>query len=331
MGHRDSNAGEERLLLRRESTIRSRVPTDDRTNAVNARNEDTDKSTAIEASDSAYEFDKRWLIDPHQLFVGSKIGEGAHGKVYEGRYCDTSVAIKVLRRADTPEEQSKLEERFEREVEMMSRVRHRHLVKFIGACKEPLMAIATELLPGVSLRKHMMSLRPQRLELQLAISFALDIAQAMNYLHMNRIIHRDLKPDNLLLTADMKSVKLIDFGLAREESLTEMMTAETGTYRWMAPELYSTVTLQHGDKKHYNNKVDVYSFGIVLWELITNRIPFEGMSNLQAAYAAAFKNLRPVVPDGLPAELVFILQACWAEDPNVRPTFGQIVRILTSF
>lgn len=119
------------------------------------------------------------------------------------------------------------------------------------------------------------------------------------------------------MTADHKIVKLADFGLAREESLTEMMTAETGTYRWMAPEvgtlsfkskhlfliisllyqkinyvwwqLYSTVTLRHGEKKHYNHKVDAYSFAIVLWELIHNKLPFEGMSNLQAAYAAAFK------------------------------------------
>lgn len=131
----------------------------------------------------------------------------------------------------------------------------------------------------------------------------------------------DFSAENLLLTADQKTVKLADFGLAREESLTEMMTAETGTYRWMAPEvldtwippsmstsmiltthissgclwllllgqLYSTVTLRQGEKKHYNHKVDAYSFAIVLWELLHNKLPFEGMSNLQAAYAAAFK------------------------------------------
>lgn len=134
-----------------------------------------------------------------------------------------------------------------------------------------------------------------------------------------------LSAENLLLTADYKTVKLADFGLAREESLIEMMTAETGTYRWMASEvvtfsflacsirflnkplisnlccaaklwrLYSTVTLRQGEKKHYNHKVDAYSFGIVLWELLHNKLPFEGMSNLQAAYAAAFKEYFHIV------------------------------------
>ncbi|KAI0519768.1 hypothetical protein KFK09_007229 [Dendrobium nobile] len=197
------------------------------------------------------EIDKKLLIDPKKLYIGSKIGEGAHGKVYEGKTVQ--------------------------------------LMQFIGACKEPIMVIATELLPGMSLKKYLESIRPKQLDLHLATSFAVDIARALECLHANGIIHRDLKPDNLLLTANQKNVKLVDFGLAREETVTEMMTAETGTYRWMAPELYSTVTLRRGEKKHYTNKVDVYSFGIVLWELLTNRMPFEGMSNLQAAYAAAFK------------------------------------------
>ncbi|XVF29700.1 hypothetical protein REPUB_Repub15cG0144800 [Reevesia pubescens] len=282
-------------------------------------------------ADQELTIDLNLLIDPKLLFIGSKIGEGAHGKVYEGRYGDRIVAIKVLHRGSTVEERVALESRFAREVNMMSRVKHENLVKFLGACKDPLMVIVTELLPGMSLRKYLTSIRPKVIDLHVALNFALDIARALDCLHANGIIHRDLKPDNLLLTANHRSVKLADFGLAREETVTEMMTAETGTYRWMAPELYSTVTLRRGEKKHYNNKVDVYSFGIVLWELLTNRMPFEGMSNLQAAYAAAFKQERPTLPDDISPDLAFIIQSCWVEDPNIRPSFSQITRMLNAF
>ncbi|XP_042062357.1 serine/threonine-protein kinase STY13-like isoform X2 [Salvia splendens] len=202
--------------------------------------------------------------------------------------------------------------------------------KFIGACKEPVMVLVTELLLGGTLRKHLISLRPGCLDIRVAIGFALDIARAMECLHSHGIIHRDLKPENLLLTEDRRTVKLADFGLAREESLTEMMTAETGTYRWMAPELYSTVTLRQGEKKHYNHKVDAYSFAIVLWELIHNKLPFEGMSNLQAAYAAAFKNVRPSA-DELPEELARIVTLCWKEDADARPNFTQIIQMLLEY
>eukprot|EP00249_Psilotum_nudum_P017281 c26248_g1_i2 orf=576-1661(+) len=274
-----------------------------------------------------------FLINPNLLFVGQRIGEASHVKVYEGKYCNQIVAVKIFPQAEAPDEAENREARFSRELSLLSRIQHKNLVKFIGACKEPVMVVVTELLQGGSLRKYLMSMRPKRLDIRLAIGFALDIAEAMECLHNHGIIHRDLKPDNLLLTADQKTVKLVDFGLAREETLTEMMTAETGTYRWMAPELYSTVTLRHGEKKHYNHKVDLYSFSIVLWELLTNRMPFEGMSNLQAAYAAAFKGTRPSLPEdlNLPEEIVFIMESCWAEDPNARPNFTQVVQMLNLY
>ncbi|XP_027176799.1 serine/threonine-protein kinase STY13 isoform X3 [Coffea eugenioides] len=240
--------------------------------------------------------DQKVLVDPKQLFIGSKIGEGAHGKVYQGRYGDRIVAIKVLNHGNNSEERTALEGRFAREVTMMSRVKHENLVKFIGACKDPLMVLVTELLPGMSLRKYLVSIRPKQLDLHVALNYALDIARAMDCLHANGIIHRDLKPDNLLLTANQQSVKLADFGLAREESVTEMMTAETGTYRWMAPELYSTVTLRQGEKKHYNNKQE-----------------------------------RPSIPEDISPDLAFIMQSCWVEDPNLRPSFSQIIRMLNEF
>lgn len=276
------------------------------------------------------QIDPNWLIDPKLLFVGPRIGEGGHAKVYEGKYKNQNVAIKIVHKGDTPEEVVKRQGRFLREVTMLSRVQHKNLVKFIGACLEPVMVVVTELLVGGSLRKYLVSLRPRNLDPRVAVGFALDIARAMECLHAHGIIHRDLKPENLLLTADQRTIKLVDLGLAREETLTEMMTAETGTYRWMAPELYSTVTLRHGEKKHYNHKVDVYSFAIVLWELLHNKLPFEGMSNLQAAYAAAFKNIRPSA-DNLPEELSEILTSCWKEDPSERPNFTQIVQMLLDY
>ncbi|CAK9159161.1 unnamed protein product [Ilex paraguariensis] len=276
-----------------------------------------------------FNLDSKWLIDPKLLFVGPKIGEGAHAKVYEGKYMNQNVAIKIVNKGK-PEEIAKREARFAREVAMLSRVQHKNLVKFIGACKEPVTVIVTELLLGGTLRKYLLNMRPRCLDMRVAIGFALDIARAMECLHSHGIIHRDLKPENLLLTTDHKTVKLADFGLAREESLTEMMTAETGTYRWMAPELYSTVTLRHGEKKHYNHKVDSYSFAIVLWELIHNKLPFEGMSNLQAAYAAAFKNVRPSADD-LTEDLALIVTSCWKEDPNARPNFSQIIHMLLHY
>lgn len=332
MPYSEMGSGEEKKIPWAESLKATRVLPEGIKDGDMYTEQEADRSpTSMTRSPSYdFQFDDKWLIDPKLLFVGPKIGEGAHAKVYEGKYKEQNVAIKIIQLGDTPEERAKQEGRFAREITLLSRVQHKNLVKFIGACKESMMVVVTELLVGGSLRKYMMSLRPKRIDMRVALAFALDIAQIMECLHGNGIIHRDLKPDNLLLTADQKKVKLADFGLAREETLTEMMTAETGTYRWMAPELYSTVTLRRGEKKHYDNKVDVYSFSIVLWELLTNRMPFEGMSNLQAAYAAAFKNVRPSV-ENLPEELVFILQCCWAEDPNLRPNFTQIVRMLSAF
>nr|GEV43218.1 serine/threonine-protein kinase HT1-like [Tanacetum cinerariifolium] len=273
-------------------------------------------------STSEFSLEAKWLIDPKLLFVGPKIGEGAHAKVYEGKYKYKIVAIKIVNKGETPEEIAKINGRFVREVAMLSKVQHKNLVKFIGACKEPIMVIVTELLTGGTSRKYLLSTRPTGLDRRVAIGFALDIACAMECLHSHGIIHRDLKPENLLLTADHKSVKLADFGSAREESLTEMMTAETGTYRWMAPEAWR--------EEAFNHKVDAYSYSIVLWELIQNKLPFEGMSNLQAAYAAAFKNLRPSADD-LPEDLALIVTSCWKKDPNARPNFTQIIQMLLRY
>ncbi|MCL7045839.1 hypothetical protein MKW94_007968 [Papaver nudicaule] len=135
---------------------------------------------------------------------------------------------------------------------------------------------------------------------------------------------------NMLLTEDCMKLKLADFGMAREKTAGEVMTCEAGTYKWMAPELYSKEPFERGRKKHYDHKVDVYSFSIVFWELLTNCTPYKGMSNMQAAFAVASKNVRPNI-EKLPKEFVSLVESCWAEDPRTRPEFTEISIILSHY
>ncbi|PIA52542.1 hypothetical protein AQUCO_01000428v1 [Aquilegia coerulea] len=267
-------------------------------------------------------------IDSDSLFLGRIICEGYNSIVHEALYQNVPVAVKIIQRRVTPATSSDSKGNFHREVRMLTRVKHDNLVKFIGASVEPDMLIVTELMKGGSLQKYLYDMRPCCPNLQTSISFALDIAQVMECLHANGIIHRDLKPSNLLLTEDHKKIKLADFGLAREETVKDMMTTEVGTYQWMAPELYSIDPLHRGEKKHYDHKVDVFSFSIVLWELLTNSTPFKGMSGIQAAYAVV-NNRRPSLDD-LPPDLVPLLESCWAEDPASRPEFKEIIVTLSN-
>ncbi|KAL5704815.1 hypothetical protein ACHQM5_023189 [Ranunculus cassubicifolius] len=290
--------------------------------------EDT-TTTPIVHHHNETKIDRSLLINLKYLALDSLISEGSTSTVYKGWYKKHPVAVKIMQSDVTSRRNPVSKENFLREVMMLSRVKHENLVKFIGACMEPRMLIVMELMKGGSLKKYLMDMRPCCPDLPTSICFALDIAQVMECLHSNGIIHRDLKPGNLLLTEDRKRIKLVDFGLAREETVNEMMSSEVGTPRWMAPELYSSVTLLHGEKKHYDHKVDIYSFSIVLWELLTNSTPFKGMSSVQAAYAI-IKKERPSL-DNVPSELVPLLESCWAEDPAGRPEFSDIIVTLSKF
>ncbi|PKU77395.1 serine/threonine-protein kinase STY17 isoform X1 [Dendrobium catenatum] len=256
-----------------------------------------------------------WEIDAGLLEFQSKIESGSFGDLYRGTYCSQDVAIKVFKSehvsVDMPRD-------FAQEVHIMRKVRHKNVVQFIGACtKPPSLFIVTEFMPGGSVYDY---LHKQKgvFRFSSLLRVAIDVSNGMNYLHQNNIIHRDLKTANLLM--DENEVKIADFGVARFKTQSGIMTAETGTYRWMAPEV-----IEH---RPYDHKADVYSFGILMWELLTGKLPYEFLSPLQAAVGVLRAGLRPIIPKNTNPKLAALLEKCWQKDPALRPDFSEILDTL---
>ncbi|CAI9765429.1 unnamed protein product [Fraxinus pennsylvanica] len=218
-----------------------------------------------------------WEIDPKLQKFDHKVASGSYGDLYKGTYSGQVVAIKILKAERLNTE---LREEFAQEVYIMRKVRHKNVVQFIGACTKPLnLCIVTEFMSGGSVYDYLHK-RKCTFGLQSLLKVAIDVSKGMNYLHQNNIIHRDLKAANLLMDEN-EVVKVADFGVARVKAQTGVMTAETGTYRWMAPEV-----IEH---KTYDHKADVFSFGVVLWELLTGKLPYEYLTPLQAAVGVVQK------------------------------------------
>ncbi|KAJ0964035.1 hypothetical protein J5N97_029157 [Dioscorea zingiberensis] len=257
-----------------------------------------------------------WEIDFTRLNFGKKVASGSYGDLYRGTYYSQDVAIKVLKPERLNED---MQHEFAQEVYIMRKVRHRNVVQFIGACtRPPSLCIVTEFMSGGSIYDF---LHKQKgvFKLPALLRVAIDVSKGMNYLHQNNIIHRDLKAANLLMDEN-EVVKVADFGVARVKAQSGVMTAETGTYRWMAPEV-----IEH---KPYDHKADVFSFAIVLWELLTGKLPYEFITPLQAAVGVVQKGLRPSIPKHTHPKLTELLKKCWQQDPSLRPDFSEILEIL---
>eukprot|EP00252_Welwitschia_mirabilis_P002961 TRINITY_DN12978_c0_g2_i2.p1 TRINITY_DN12978_c0_g2~~TRINITY_DN12978_c0_g2_i2.p1 ORF type:complete len:587 (-),score=154.81 TRINITY_DN12978_c0_g2_i2:76-1836(-) len=257
-----------------------------------------------------------WEIDMRQLKLDHKVASGSYGDLFRGTYCGQDVAIKVLRSERMDLE---LQREFAQEVFIMRKVRHKNVVQFIGACtKPPHLCIVTEFMSGGSVYDY---LHKQKgvFKLPALLKVAIDVSKGMDYLHQNNIIHRDLKAANLLMDEN-EVVKVADFGVARVQAQSGVMTAETGTYRWMAPEV-----IEH---KPYDQKADVFSFGIVLWELLTGKLPYDNLTPLQAAVGVVQKGLRPTIPKQTHPRVAELLGRCWQQDPTLRPDFSEITEIL---
>ncbi|XP_011003793.1 PREDICTED: serine/threonine-protein kinase EDR1-like isoform X2 [Populus euphratica] len=249
------------------------------------------------------------------LVIGERIGLGSYGEVYHADWNGTEGAVKKF--LDQDFSGAALDE-FKREVRIMRRLRHPNVVLFMGAVtRPPNLSIITEFLPRGSLYRILH--RPQcQIDEKRRIRMALDVARGMNCLHasMPTIVHRDLKSPNLLVDKNW-TVKVCDFGLSRLKHNTFLSSKSTaGTPEWMAPEVLRN--------EPSNEKCDVYSFGIILWELATIRLPWSGMNPMQVVGAVGFQNRSLEIPKEVDPLVARIIWECWQTDPNLRPSFAQL-------
>lgn len=217
---------------------------------------------------------------------------------------------------------------FRKEVEIMSKIYHPNIVLFMGACTQPgTMAIITELLKcdlETLLRTKDSPPKPRDIPLLKRMKMAKDAALGMTWLHGSNpaIIHRDLKCGNLLVDEN-GTVKICDFGLSAIKpkgaaAIRDGVEGPKGTPLWMAPEV------MQGEM--FNEKADVYSFGIVLWEILTQEEPFAEFETLpEFRDAVCLRQVRPNIPDSCLPRLKALITACWDPKPAVRPTFPRIV------
>lgn len=260
-----------------------------------------------------------WLeISWDELEIKERIGAGSFGTVYRAEWNHSDVAVKVLAEQDFHEDQLK---EFLREVSIMKRVRHPNVVLFMGAVtKRPHLSIVTEYLPRGSLYRLInRASSGEILDKRRRLRMALDVAKGINYLHCLNppIVHWDLKSPNLLVDKNW-AVKVCDFGLSRFKANTFISSKSVaGTPEWMAPEFL------RGEPT--NEKSDIYSFGVILWELITMQQPWSGLCPAQVVGAVAFQNRRLTIPQNTCPELAALVESCWDDDPKQRPPFSSIV------
>ncbi|XP_010532192.1 PREDICTED: serine/threonine-protein kinase EDR1 [Tarenaya hassleriana] len=253
------------------------------------------------------------------LVIGERIGIGSYGEVYHADWNGTEVAVKKF--LDQDFSGAALDE-FKREVRIMRRLRHPNVVHFLGAVtRPPNLSIISEFLPRGSLYRILH--RPNsQIDEQRRIKMALDVAMGMNCLHTSTptIVHRDLKSPNLLVDNNW-NVKVCDFGLSRLKHNTFLSSKSTaGTPEWMAPEVLRN--------EPSNEKCDVYSFGVILWELATMRLPWHGMNPMQVVGAVGFQKRRLEIPKEVDPVVGRIIWECWQTEPNLRPSFAQLTEAL---
>jgi class 3 adenylate cyclase/tRNA A-37 threonylcarbamoyl transferase component Bud32 len=260
----------------------------------------------------------RWVIKYEDIQIADQIGIGSYGVVFKGTWKGIDVAVKrfIKQRLD---ERHLLE--FRAEVACLSEMRHPNIVLFIGAClRMPNLCIVTEWVKQGSL-KALLATTSIKLPWQMRLRMLRDAARGVHYLHTLEpcIVHRDLKPSNLLVDESW-NVKVADFGFARikEENIT--MT-RCGTPAWTAPEVI------RGER--YSELADVYSFGIIMWEMATRKQPYAGR-NFMGVTLDVLEGKRPQVPADCPAAYRAMMTQCWKGKPKKRPSMEEVLHFFDS-
>ena len=282
-----------------------------------------------------------WEEDRLNIELGPMIGAGNFGEVYKGLWRKRFVvAVKTLKFNDQEKRNAKKEEakkeEFRKELEIMKKLRHEKLVKLWCVCTigEP-MLIVTEYMCNGSLLKYMREGEGCNLNFKEIIDMAAQIACGMKYLEGSKCVHRDLAARNILV-GERNIVKIADFGFAQmlnANDKLELSQDESNKFpvKWTAPEVF-TVDPETG-LRAYTIKSDVWSFGILLYELITlGANPYPGMTHPQVIYEVKENNYRMPKPQGMCTDAYYTMMLkCWHEDPNQRPTFDSLYHFFNDY
>lgn len=259
-------------------------------------------------------------IRPEETVLEELIGSGSFGKVYKGRCRQKLVAVKILHKQQFDNQTLAV---FRKEVYLMNKIYHPNICLFMGAVTIPgKLMIVTELVAKGNL-ETLLHDEKINLPLPLRMRMARDAALGVLWLHESTptFIHRDLKTSNLLVDENMR-VKICDFGLStvkpqRHQMLKDQTTAK-GTPLFMAPEVMMF--------REFNESSDVYSFAIVLWEILTRQEPFSQFRALdEFRQAVCVRHERPIIPPDTLDSLKRLIERCWDKEPSRRPSFREIV------
>ncbi|XP_073224206.1 uncharacterized protein [Cicer arietinum] len=278
-----------------------------------------------ETSETEHELYGLQIIENGDLEELQELGSGTFGTVFHGKWRGTDVAIKRIKSscfAGRLSEQERTKD-FWREAKILSALHHPNVVAFYGVVPDGpggTLATVTEYMVHGSLRNVLLK-KERVLDRRKRIMIAMDAAFGMEYLHLKNIVHFDLKCDNLLVNLgdpERPVCKVGDFGLSRIKRNTLVSGGVRGTLPWMAPELLD------GNSCRVSEKVDIFSFGIAMWEILTGEEPYANMHCGAIIGGIVSNTLRPSIPKRCDSEWKKLMEECWSPDPAARPSFTEV-------